>query len=55
MRVVVLDNLRKGVLASHIFDPSLNPLYRDALVAHYGVVAMPCRIQDPDRNPARAG
>jgi hypothetical protein len=30
-------------------------LYRDVL-AHYGAVAMPCRIQDPDRkaksNPA---
>ncbi len=31
-----------------IYDPTLNPLYRDVL-AHYGVVAMPCRIQDPDR------
>src|SRR5271157_4609503 len=28
--------------------PALNPLYRDVL-AHYGAVAMPCRIQDPDR------
>jgi hypothetical protein len=31
-----------------IHDPGLNPLYRDVL-AHYGAVAMPCRIQDPDR------
>jgi transposase len=47
-RVVVLDNLREGVLTPDIYDPALNPLYRDVL-AHYGVVAMPCRIQDPDR------
>src|SRR5713226_880528 len=47
-RVVVLDNLREGVLVPDIYDPALNPLYRDVL-AHYGAVAMPCRIQDPDR------
>jgi transposase len=47
-RVVVLDNLREGVLSPDIYDPVLNPLYRDVL-AHYGAVAMPCRIQDPDR------
>jgi transposase len=47
-RIVVLDNLREGVLVPDIYDPALNPLYRD-LLAHYGAVAMPCRIQDPDR------
>ncbi len=47
-RVVVLDNLREGVLLPDIYDPTLNPLYRDVL-AHYGAVALPCRIKDPDR------
>jgi transposase len=47
-RIVVLDNLREGVLVPDIYEPALNPLYRDVL-AHYGTVAMPCRIQDPDR------
>ena len=47
-RVVVLDNLREGVLTPDIYDPTLNPLYRDVL-KHYGAVALPCRIQDPDR------
>ncbi len=47
-RVVVLDNLREGVLVPDIYDPTLNPLYRDVL-AHYGAVALPCRIKDPDR------
>src|SRR5438128_3180643 len=47
-RVVVLDNLREGVSVPDIYDPTLNPLYRDVL-AHYGALALPCRIQDPDR------
>jgi transposase len=46
-KVVVLDNLKEGVLKPDIYDPALNPLYRDVL-AHYGVVpALPG--QDPDR------
>src|SRR5213592_2635990 len=47
-RVLILDNLKEGVLEPDIYDPTLNPLFKDVL-AHYGVVAMPCRIQDPDR------
>lgn len=46
--MVVLDNLREGVLKPDIYDPSLNPLYRDVL-AHYGAVALACRVGDPDR------
>src|ERR1035438_7587309 len=45
-RVVVLDNLREGVLTPDIYDPTLNPLYRDVL-AHYGAVALPCRVRHP--------
>jgi transposase len=48
VRIVVLDNLREGVLTPDIYDPSINPLYRD-LLAHYGAVAMPCRVRDPNR------
>src|SRR2546428_7143566 len=47
-RIVILDNLREGVLAPDLYDPTLNPLFKDVL-AHYGVVAMPCRVGDPDR------
>lgn len=47
-RTVVLDNLGEGVLKPDIYDPALNPLYRD-LLAHYGAVALPCRVADPDR------
>ena len=45
---VVLDNLREGVIKPDIYEPELNPVYA-ALLAHYGVVADPCRVADPDR------
>jgi len=48
LRVSVLDNLREGVLKPDIYDPQINPLYRDML-RHYGMVALPCRVRDPDR------
>ena len=47
-RILVLDNLREGVLLPDVYEATLNPLYRDVL-AHYGAVALPCRILDPDR------
>ena len=47
-RVVVLDNLKEGVLKPDVYEPGLNPLYRDML-AHYGVTALPCRVRDPNR------
>ena len=45
---VVLDNLKEGVLKADIYDPELNPLYRDML-AHYGVTALPAKVRHPDR------
>jgi transposase len=48
VKVIILDNLGEGVLTPDIYDPALNPLYRDVL-AHYGVTALPCRVGDPDR------
>ena len=48
VRVVVPDNLREGVLTPDIYDPTLTPLSRDVL-AHDGVIALPCRVRDPDR------
>src|SRR5882762_10336598 len=54
-RVVVLDNLREGVLVPDIYDPTLNPLYRDVL-AHYGAIAVPVgskiQIEKEKLNPA---
>jgi transposase len=48
VRWVVLDNLKEGVLTPDVYDPTLNPLFRDVL-AHYDVVALPCRVRHPDR------
>ncbi len=45
---VVLDNLREGVLRPDLYEPTLNPVYA-AMLAHYGVVADPCRVGDPNR------
>jgi transposase len=47
-RVIVLDNLKEGVLQPDVYDAALNPLYRDVL-AHCGVTALPCRVRHPDR------
>jgi transposase len=47
-RVVVLDNLREGVIEPEIYDPILNPLFRD-LLRHHGAVALPARVGHPDR------
>ena len=47
-RYVVLDNLREGVIRPDWYEPGLNPVYA-ALLAHYGVVADPCRVRDPNR------
>jgi transposase len=45
---VVLDNLKEGVIKPDLYEPELNPLYA-AVLAHYGVVADPARVRDPDR------
>ena len=47
-RIVVLDNLGEGVIVPDIYDPLLNPLYRDVL-KHYDVVALPARVGHADR------
>lgn len=47
-RYVVLDNLKEGVIKSDLYEPELNPVYTSVL-AHYGVVADPARVADPDR------
>ena len=47
-RYVVLDNLKEGVLKPDLYEPGLNPVYASTL-AHYGVVADPARVRDPNR------
>jgi transposase len=45
---VVLDNLKAGVIHPDIYEPELNLIYAEML-RHYGVVADPCRVHDPNR------
>jgi transposase len=45
---VVLDNLREGVIAPDLYEPELNRVYA-MMLAHYGVVADPARVRDPNR------
>ena len=40
--------MKAGVIRPDLYEPELNPVYA-ALLAHYGVVADTCRIQDPNR------
>jgi transposase len=47
-KYVVLDNLKEGVIRPDIYAPELNPVYA-AMLAHYAVVADPCRVRDPNR------
>ena len=47
-RIVVIDNLKEGVIKPDFVDPYINPLYRD-LLSHYGVTAFPARVRHPDR------
>lgn len=47
-RYVVLDNLKEGVTKPDLYEPALNSVYA-ATLAHYGVVADPARVRDPNR------
>ena len=47
-RYVMLDNLKEGVIKPDLYEPELNKVYA-AVMAHYGVVAQPCRVRDPNR------
>ena len=46
-KTIRLDNLKEGVIEPDIYEPELNALYA-ATLAHYGVVALPCRPYAPD-------
>jgi transposase len=45
---VVLDNLKEGVIKPDLYEPELNSVYA-AVLEHYGVVADPARVRDPNR------
>ena len=45
---MVLDNLKEGVITPDLYEPKLNSLYL-AMLSHYGAVADPARVCDPNR------
>jgi len=53
--IVVPDNLKAGVQATHRYEPDLNPSYAE-LAAHYGVAVIPARVRKPrDKAKVEAG
>ena len=46
-KMLRFDCLKEGVLKPDIYDPELNPLYA-AVLAHYNIVALPCRPYAPN-------
>ena len=47
----MLDNLKEGVIKPDLYEPELNSVYA-AMLAHYGVMADPARVRDPNRKGA---
>lgn len=45
-RIIVLDNLKSGVINPDWYEPVLNRSYED-LVSHLGAVAIPARVRKP--------
>lgn len=50
--ILVPDNLRSGVKSPHLYEPELNPTYREMAI-HYGVAVLPARVARP-RDKAKA-
>lgn len=47
VRVVVIDNLKSGVLKANLYEPELNPAYA-AYARHAGFVPLPCLPGKPE-------
>lgn len=43
---ILLDNLKSGVIKPDLYDPALNPLYRE-MALHYNCFIDPCRVAHP--------
>lgn len=53
--LVVPDNLKSGVTRACVYDPDLNPTYRE-LASHYGTAILPARPRRPkDKAKVEAG
>jgi len=45
--IVVLDNLKAGVIKACFYDPTINPVYQ-AFAKHYGFEVLPCKVRRPE-------
>lgn len=45
--IVVLDNLKAGVIQACFYDPTINPVYQ-AFAKHYGFEVLPCKVRRPE-------
>lgn len=45
--IIVLDNLKAGVISACFYDPSINPVYQE-FAKHYGFEVLPCRVGKPE-------
>lgn len=45
--IIVLDNLKAGVIQACFYDPTINPVYQ-AFAKHYGFEALPCKVRRPE-------
>jgi len=53
--VVVPDNLKAGVTSPNLYEPDLNPTYRE-FARHYGVAVVPARVRKPkDKSKVEVG
>lgn len=48
--LLVVDNLKPGVLRPDLYDPAINRAYAE-LAAYYGVIVDPCRVVHPKDKP----
>jgi transposase len=48
--ILVVDNLKPGVLHPDLYDPQLNRGYAE-LATHYGILIDPCRVRHPKDKP----
>jgi hypothetical protein len=49
VRVIVLDDRGEGVVTPDVLQRHAEPALLGRAGAHYGAVALPCRVRNPDR------
>ncbi|MCK4869605.1 MAG: transposase [Gammaproteobacteria bacterium] len=47
--ILIPNNLRSGIKASHLYEPDINPTYQD-MTEHYGVAVIPARVRKPQKS-----